>query len=132
MIFKGVVAQPGFGHFSKYRPKFYQAVLNESGMALRAGTINVRIDGAMPKFPLPSTRRIRGEDQIDFDHNQDILITPCTMEGRAGFWILPVFKESWEPNPAGHFFKHTIEISLAEEFSDAVPGLAVFLEIPAK
>jgi hypothetical protein len=26
-MFKGEVAEPGFGHFRKYRPKFYQTVL---------------------------------------------------------------------------------------------------------
>ena len=129
-MFKGEVAGPGFGHFSKCRPKFYQAVLATSGVALRHGTINVRINGKMPDFPLPSTQRIPGLDQIDLDHNQDILITPCVMEGRPGFWILPVFKETWNPNPEGHFPKQIIEISLVEEFPNIGPGLAVSLEIP--
>ena len=129
-MFKGEVAEPGFGHFSKYRPKFYQTVLDLSSVALHPGTINVRIDGEMPHFPLPSTQRISGRDQIDLDHNQDILITPCEMEGRAGFWILPVFKGTWNPNPAGHFTNQIIEISLVEEFPNIAPGLTVCLEIP--
>ena len=129
MIFRGVIAEAGFGHFSRYRPKFYRAVLELSGISLRAGTINVRINGEMPRFPLPNTQRIRARDPIDFEHRQDILITPCAMEGRDGFWILPVFKDSWEPNPAGHFFKNIIEISLAEELPNIEPGLAVSLEI---
>jgi hypothetical protein len=110
--FKGQVARPGFGHFSKCRPKFYQNVLDLTDVALYWGTINIRIDGEMPHFPMPNTRRIPGQDQIDLDHNQDILITPCVMGGRPGFWILPVFKGTWDPNPAGHFPKNTIEISL--------------------
>jgi len=130
VMFKGVVAEPGFGHFSKYRPKFYRTVSDLSGMALHPGTINVRIDGEMPHFPLPNTQRIPGQDQIDLDHNQDILITPCVMEGRLGFWILPVFKGTCDPNPAGHFPNHIIEISLAEEFVNIAPGLTVSLEIP--
>lgn len=130
MTFKGEVAGPGFGHFSKYRPKFYQTVLAISGVALRRGTINVRIDGKMPHFPLSNTQRIPGQDQIDLDDNQDILITPCAMEGRSGFWILPVFKETWAPNPKGHFPNQIIEVSLVEEFPNVVPGLAVSLEIP--
>lgn len=130
MILRGAVAEPGFGHFSKYRPKFYRAVLDVSGVALREGTINVRIDGEMPHFPLADTQRIPGEDQIDLEHGQDILITPCVIEARSGFWILPVFKGTWEPNPAGHFPKHIIEISLAEELPNITPGLSVSLEIP--
>jgi hypothetical protein len=129
-MFKGEVSGPGFGHFGKRRPKFYEAVLALSGVALRRGTINVRIDGELPHFPLPSTQRIPGQDQIDLDHNQDILITPCVMEGRPGFWILPVFKGTLNPNPAGHFPKRIIEISLVEEFPKIAPGLAVSLEIP--
>jgi CTP-dependent riboflavin kinase len=119
VMFKGEVAEPGFGHFRKYRPKFYQTVLALSGVALYPGTINVRIDGEMPHFPLPNTQRIPGQDQIDLDHNQDILITPCLMEGRPGFWI-----------PAGHFSKQIIEISLVEEIPNITPGLTVSLEIP--
>jgi hypothetical protein len=38
-MFKGEVAEPGFGHFRKYRPKFYQAGLALSGVALYRGTI---------------------------------------------------------------------------------------------
>ncbi len=129
-MFKGEVAGPGFGHFGKCRPKFYEAVLDLTGVGLRWGTINIRIDGEMPQFPLPSTQRIAGKDQIDFDDKQDILITPCVMEGRAGFWILPVFKGTWNPNPEGHFRNKIIEISLVEEFPGIAPGLAVSLEIP--
>ena len=130
VILKGEVAEPGFGHFGKRRPKFYQTVLGLSGVALYPGTINVRIDGEMPRFPLPNTRRISGQDDIDLDHNQDILITPCVMEGCPGYWILPVFKETWNPNPLGHFPRRIIEISLAEEFPGIAPGLRVSLEIP--
>lgn len=79
---------------------------------------------------MPNTQRIPGQDQIDFEHKQDILITPCVLEGRAGFWILPVFKGTLQPNPKGHFPKHIIEISLAEELPNIAPGLAVALEIP--
>ena len=128
-MFKGVVAEPGYGHFSKCRPKFYQIVMDLTGLALYRGTINVRIDGQMPRFPLPSTQRIPGQDQIDLDHNQDILITPCVM-GCRGFWILPVFKGTLKPNPAGHFPKHIIEISLVEKLPNMAPGLMVSLEIP--
>lgn len=128
-MFKGEVAEPGFGHFRRLRPKFYQSVFALNGVTLYQGTINVRIDGEMPHFPLPATRRISGKDQIDLDHNQDILITPCIMEGCPGFWILPVFKGSWNPNPAGHFPNHIIEISLVEEFPNIAPGLRVSLEI---
>ena len=129
-MFKGKVAGPGFGHFSKYRPKFYQAVQALSGKALYHGTINVKIDGEMPRFPLPATQRISALDQIDFDDDQDILITPCTMESRPGFWILPVFKGTWNPNPAGHFFHQIIEISLVEKLPNVSPDFAVSLEIP--
>jgi hypothetical protein len=52
------------------------------------------------------------------------------MEGRPGFWILPVFKGTWNPNPAGHFPKQIIEISLVEELPNIAPGLTVSLEIP--
>jgi hypothetical protein len=128
-MFKGEVAEPGFGHFSKCRPKFYQNVLDLSGVTLHQGTINIRIDGEMPYFPMPNTRRIPGQDQIDLDHNQDILITPCVMEGRPGFWILPVFKGTRDPNPAGHFPKNIIEISLTEELPNITPGLTVSFEI---
>jgi len=128
-MFKGKVAEAGFGHFSKYRPKFYQTVFDLSGVALYAGTINVRIDGEMLHFPLPNTQRIPGQDQIDLEHDQDILITPCEMEGRAGFWILPVFKKTWNPNPEGHFPNHIVEISLMEELPYIAPGLTVSLEI---
>jgi len=130
VMFKGEIAGPGFGHFSKCRPKFYQTVLALSGVALFQGTINVRIDGEMPHFPLPNTQRIAGQDQIDLDHNQDILITPCVMEGNPGFWILPVFKGTCDPNPAGHFPNHIIEISLVEELPNMTPGVMVSLEIP--
>jgi len=99
-------------------------------MALCHGTINVKIDGEMPPFPLPDTQRIPAQDQIDFDDNQDILITPCLMQGRPGFWILPVFTGTWDPNPAGHFFNHIIEISLVEKLPNVAPGLPIFLEIP--
>ena len=129
-MFKGVVAGPGFGDFRRYRPKFYRAVLELTGMALYEGTINVRMDAEMPRFPLPSTQRISGQDQIDLDHNQDILITPCVMQGGPGFWILPVFKGTWDPNPAGHFPNHIIEISLVQQLPNIAPGLTVSLEIP--
>jgi hypothetical protein len=129
-MFKGEVAKLGFGHFGTCRPKFYQAVLNLSGIALHQGTINVRIDGEMACFPLQGTLRIPAQDQIDLDHNQDILITPCVMEGLPSFWILPVFKGTWNPNPAGHFPNQIIEISLIEELPNIAPGLAVSLEIP--
>lgn len=128
-MFKGEVAEPGFGHFSKCRRKFYQNVLDLSGLALCQGTINIRINGEMPHFPMPNTRRIPGQDQIDLDHNQDILITPCVIEGQPGFWILPVFKGTWDLNPAGHFPKNIIEISLIEKLTNMTPGLTVYFEI---
>ena len=78
---------------------------------------------------MPDTRRIPGQDQIDLDDNQDILITPCVMGGRAG-WILPVFKGTWDPNPAGHFPKNIIEISLMEELPNLAPGLTDLLKHP--
>jgi hypothetical protein len=130
MIFKGQVAEPGFGHFCWRRPKFYEAVFDLTGVRLRPGTINVKLDGEMPSFPLFNTKRIPGEDEIDIEDKQDILITPCVMAGRTGFWILPVFKETLEPNPKGHFPKNTIEISLVEEMSNIAPGFVVSLEIP--
>jgi len=121
-MFKGEVAESGFGHFGKYGPKFYQAVFDLSGMALYQGTINVRIDGEMPHFPLPTTQRILGQDQIDLDHSQDILVTPCVMEGCPGFWILPVFKGTWKPNPTGHFTNQIIEISLVDKLPKISSG----------
>ena len=127
--FKGQVAGPGYGHFSKCRPKFYQNVLDLSGLSLHTGTINVKIDGDMPHFPMPTTQRILGQDQIDLDDDQDILITPCLMEGRPGFWILPVFKGSNRPNPKGHLPKGIIEVSLVEKLPNIAPGLEVSLEI---
>jgi hypothetical protein len=130
MIFKGQVAEPGFGHFSWRRPKFYEAVFDLTGVRLRPGTINVRLDGEMPAFPLSTTKRIPGEDEIDITDNQDILITPCVMAGRAGFWILPVFKGTLEPNPKGHSWENIIEISLVEEISNVAPGFLVSVEIP--
>ncbi len=57
-MFNGKVADPGYGQFSKCRPKFYQAVLDLTGVGLYHGTINVRIEGEMPQFPLPITKRI--------------------------------------------------------------------------
>lgn len=129
-MFRGVVANSGFGHFGKRRPRFYKAVLETSGVALYPGTINVRIDGEMPRFPLPDTQRIPGLDEIDIDDNQDILITPCSMGGCPGFWILPVFKETCTPNLGGHFPRRVIEISLTEKIPNIAPGLAVSLEIP--
>ena len=129
-MFKGEVAGPGFGHFGKCRPTFYQTVAARTGVALYHGTINVRIQGEMPRFPMPDTQRIPGQDQIDLDHNQDILITPCVMVGCPGFWILPVFKGTWDPNPLGHFPNHIIEISLEAKLENIAPGSAVCLEIP--
>ena len=128
-MFKGEVAGPGFGHFRKLRPKFYQTVLALSGVVLYSGTINVRIDGEMPHFLLPNTQRIPGQDQIDLDDNQDILITPCLMEGRPGFWVLPVFKGSNRPNPKGHLPKGIIEVSLVEKIPNIAPCSEVSLEI---
>jgi hypothetical protein len=128
-MFRAVVAEPGFGHFKECRPRFYRTVFDLCGVNLRPGTINVRIDGEMPQFPLPNTQRIPGQDPIDIEHNQDILITPCVMARRPGFWILPVFKGTWDPNPVGHFPNHIIEISLMEEFPGITPGLTVLLEI---
>jgi len=127
--FKGEVARPGYGHFSKCRPKFYQNVLDLSGLSLHQGTMNVKVDGGMPQFPTSKTRRIPGQDQIDLDDNQDILITPCLMEGRPGFWILPVFKGTNHPNPKGHLPKGIIEVSLVEKLPNIAPGLQVSLEI---
>jgi hypothetical protein len=127
--FKGQVAGPGYGHFSKCRPKFYQNLLDLSGLSLHTGTINVKIDGDMPHFPMPTTQRILGQDQIDLDDDQDILITPCLMEGRPGFWILPVFKGSNRPNLNGHLPKGIIEVSLVEKLPNIAPGLEVSLEI---
>ena len=127
--FKGQVAGPGYGHFSKCRPKFYQNVLDLSGLSLHKGTINIKIDGDMPHFPKPTTQRIPGQDQIDLDDDQDILITPCLMEGRPGFWVLPVFKGSNLPNPKGHLPKGIIEVSLVEKLPNIAPGLEVSLEI---
>ena len=128
-IFKGQVAGPGFEHFSKCRPRFYQNVLDLNGLSLYQGTINIKINGELPPFPLPKTQRISGQDQIDIDHNQDILITPCRMEQRSGFWILPVFKGSNHPNPLGHWPKRIIEVSLVDKLPNIAPGLSVSLEI---
>lgn len=127
--FTGQVDGPGFGHFSKCRPRFYQNVLDLSGLSLHQGTINIKIDGEMPRFPMLKTQRIPGEDQIDLDHNQDILITPCLMEGRIGFWILPVFKGTNLPNPEGHLPKGVIEVSLTEKLPNIAPGAKVSVEI---
>jgi hypothetical protein len=127
--FKGHVAWPGYGHFRKCRPKFYQNVLDLSRLSLYKGTINIKIDGDIPHFPMPTTRRIPGQDQIDLDDDQDILITPCLMEGRPGFWILPVIKGSNRPNPNGHLPRGIIEVSLVEELPNITPGLEVSLEI---
>jgi hypothetical protein len=38
-MFKGQVAGAGFGHFSKCRPKFYQNILDLSGLSLHQGTL---------------------------------------------------------------------------------------------
>jgi hypothetical protein len=78
---------------------------------------------------MPKTQRIPGQDQIDLDHNQDILITPCLMGGRPGFWILPVFKGTNHPNPKGHLPKGIVEVSLVEKLPNIAPGLKVSLEI---
>ena len=117
-MFKGEVAEPGFGHFRKYRPKFYQTVLALSGVVLYRGTNNVRIIGEMPQFPLSNTQRIPGQDQIDLIENQDILITPCVMEASLPVVLeaIPmttldvraanssaVFKGTWKANPRGSF-----------------------------
>ena len=127
--FQGQVDGPGFGHFSKCRPRFYQNVLELSGLSLHQGTINIKIDGEMPHFPMPNTQRVPGQDQIDLDHNQDILITPCSMEGQRGFWILPVFKGTNLPNPKGHLPRGVIEISLIEKLPQIAPGMKVSVEI---
>ena len=128
-MFTGHVAQAGFGHFSKCRPRFYQNVLDLSGLSLHPGTINIKIDGELPHFPLPKTHRVPGQDQIDLDHDQDILVTPCVMEGRPGFWILPVFKGTNLPNPKGHLPKGIIEVSVIENLPNIAPGVKVSLEI---
>lgn len=128
-MFHGHVAGPGFGHFSTLRPRFYRNVLELSGLSLHPGTINIKIDGEMPRFPMAKTQRVPGQDPIDIDHNQDILITPCLMEGRRGFWILPVFKGTNLPNPKGHLPKGIIEVSLIEELPNIVPGAKVSLEL---
>jgi hypothetical protein len=78
---------------------------------------------------MPETQRVPGQDQIDLDHNQHILITPCLMDGRPSFWILPVFKGTNDPNPKGHLPKAIIEVSLVEKLPSIVPGLKVSLEI---
>ena len=128
-MFKGHVAEAGFGHFSKCRPAFYKTLLDLSGLSLHQGTINMKIDGEMPHFPMPKTQRVPGQDQIDLDHNQDILVTPCVMEGRPGFWILPVFKGTNLPNPKGHLPKGIIEVSLIEKLPNIAPSVRVSLEI---
>lgn len=127
--FTGRVERPGFGHFSKCRPKFYQNVLDLTGLSLYQGTINIKIDGEMPRFPMPKTQRIPGQDQIDLDDDQDILITPCLMKGRPGFWILPVFRGTNVPNPGGHLPKGIIEVSLIEKLQNIAPGTKVCLQI---
>jgi hypothetical protein len=63
-MFKGKVTEPGFGHFRKCRPKFYQTVLALTGVDLYRGTINVRIEGETPHFPLPNTHRIPGKTRL--------------------------------------------------------------------
>jgi hypothetical protein len=95
-MFKGEVAQPGFGHFRKYRPKFYQTVLALSGVALYRGTINVRIIGEMPHFPLPNTQRIPGQDQID--------LIECN---GGSSWLLDSsgFQGNLEPESCGSFYE---------------------------
>ena len=128
-MFKGQVAGAGFGHFSKCRPAFYKNLLALTGLSLYQGTINIKIDGEMPHFPMPKTQRVPGQDQIDLDHNQDILVTPCLIEGRSGFWILPVFKGTNLPNPKGHLPKGIIEVSLIERLPNIAPGVKVSLEI---
>jgi CTP-dependent riboflavin kinase len=128
-IFKGQVAGAGFGHFSKCRPKFYQNILDLSGLSLHQGTINIKIDGEMPRFPMHKTQRVPGIDQIDLDDNQDILVTRCLMEGLPGFWILPVFKGTNLPNPKGHLPRRIIEVSLIEKLPNIAPGRKVSVEI---
>ena len=111
-MFKGGVAGSGFGHFRECRPKFYEAVLALSGMALHCGSINLKIYREMPRFPLPNTQRIPGQEQIELDHNRDIPVTPCLMEGQPGFWILPMFKGTNLPNPNVNLPGGVIEVSL--------------------
>jgi len=65
---------------------------------LHPGTINIRVNGAMP---IPSKEAVRVEelDDIDLRGNQDILITPGRSNQHYGYWILPVFKGTQTPKP---------------------------------
>jgi hypothetical protein len=123
---KGVVTEKGYGHFSRCRPRFYEQVKRIEGIELRPGTINIRVNGAMP-VPSREAVRVEGLDDIDLSDNQDILITPCRSNQYFGYWILPVFKGTQTPNPLGHYPDQTIEVSFADELPNIKPGVELEL-----
>jgi hypothetical protein len=126
ILIKGVVAENGYGHFSRCRPKFYEYVKRIEGTKLRPGTINIRVNGAMP-VPSKSAVRVAGLDEIDLSDNQDILITLCRSNQYSGYWILPVFKGTQTPNPRGHYPHQIIEVSFADELPNITPGVELDL-----
>ena len=126
ILIKGVVAERGYGHFSQCRPKFYECLEKIDGRKLRPGTINIRVQGAMP-VPSKDAIRVEGLDDIDLRDNQDILITPCSYNQFRGYWILPVFKGTQTPNPLGHYPHQIIEVSFAEELRNIQPGMELNL-----
>jgi len=83
ILIRGVVAEKGYGHFSQCRPRFYDSVEKIEGRKLRPGTINIRVNGAMP-IPSKEAIRVEGLDDIDLRDNQDILITPVGAISTAG------------------------------------------------
>jgi hypothetical protein len=126
ILITGVVAEKGYGHFSSCRPKFYDYVKRTEGVKLRPGTINIRVNGAMP-IPSEKAVRVEGLDEIDLIDNQDILITPCRSNQYSGYWIFPVFKGTRTPNPQGHYPHQIIEVSFADELPNIKPGVELDL-----
>ena len=126
ILIRGVVAEKGYGHFSQCRPRFYDSVEKIEGRKLRPGTINIRVNGAMP-IPSKEAIRVEGLDDIDLHDNQDILITPCRCNQYCGYWILPVFKGTQTPNPLGHYPHQIVEVSFADELPNMNPGVELDL-----
>ena len=90
---------------------------------MHPGTINIRVNGAMP---IPSKEAVRVEelDDIDLRGNQDILITPGRSNQHYGYWILQGHPDS---EALGHYPHQIIEVSLADELPNIKPGVELDL-----
>jgi CTP-dependent riboflavin kinase len=111
---RGIVRSGG-KQWSKLRPVFYAEVERVLGMKLHQGTINIELpDEVMANLGYRWWAVVPGFDQIDIDHNQNIGLIPCQVEGVSGVRVIPFNRDTG--SPCG--YRNAIEVCLSEKLPE--------------